>query len=112
MAPSMVRLTVALIASAHSAQELLDAFRFLMVSTRLEHGCLGCSAWVDGELTVRYVEEWATEADMRRRVRSGAFVSLLAVMESAQTAPDVQFDFVTTTRGIDYVAEVRGGKVS
>ena len=81
--------------------------RFLASSsTRLEPGCLGCSAWLDPDATVRYVEEWATEADMRRRVRSERFTSLLAVIESAQE-PLVQFDFVTMTRGLDYVAEVR-----
>ena len=105
----MVRLTVALnAASARSAQSLLDALRFLVLSTRLEPECLGCSAWSDPDLTVRYVEEWSTEADMRRRVRSEPFTSLLAVVESVQE-PVVQFDFVTTTRGLDYVAEVRDG---
>ena len=90
-----------------SAQDLLEALRFLAVSARLEPGCLGCSAWVDPDSTVRYVEEWATEADMRRRVRSDGFTSLLAVVEAAQE-PQVQFDFVTKTRGLDYVDEVRG----
>ena len=104
----MVRLSVALDASStDAAQELLDALRFLVVGTRLEPGCLGCSAWTDPDWTVRYLEEWATEADMRRRVRSDRFTSLLAILESA-SAPQVQFDFVTTTRGLDYVAQVRG----
>ena len=55
---------------------------------------------------MRYAEEWATEADMRRRVRSDGFTAVLAVVEAAQE-PLVQFDFVTTTRGLDYVEEVR-----
>ena len=29
-------------------------------------------------------------------------------MEHARDTPQVQFDFVTTTRGLDFVAEVRG----
>jgi quinol monooxygenase YgiN len=103
----MVRLTVAVTATtARSAQDLLDAFRFLVMGTRIESGCLGCSAWADPDATVRYVEEWLTEADMRRRVRSDDFTSLLSIVESAGD-PHVQFDFVTSTRGIDYVAEVR-----
>jgi hypothetical protein len=61
---------------------------------------------VDPDATVRHVEEWATEADMRRRVRSEPFTSLLAVVESVRE-PQVQFDFVTASRGLDYVAEVR-----
>jgi hypothetical protein len=103
----MVRLTVALPASARGAPALLEALRFISMSTQLEEGCLGCSMWADPDSTVHYVEEWATEADMRRRVCSDRFTSLLGVMESAQEPPRVQFDFVTTTRGLDYVAEVR-----
>jgi quinol monooxygenase YgiN len=105
----MVRLTVALNpTSSRVAQDFLDAFRFLVLGTRLESGCLGCSTWTDPDATVRYVEEWLTEADMRRRVRSEGFTSLLSIVESARD-PRVQFDFVTTTRGLDYVEEVRNG---
>jgi quinol monooxygenase YgiN len=104
----VVRLTVALGASSsRAAQELLDALRFLAVGARLEPGCVACSSWIDPDSTVRYLEEWASEADLRRRVCSASFTSLLAVLESAQ-GPVVRFDFVSESRGLDYVAEVRG----
>ena len=103
----MVRLNVAIRASARSTQDLLEAFRFLIVGTRLEPGCLGCWAWTDPDATVHYVEEWATDADTVRHVRSSRFTSLLAILESAHEPPRVQFDFVAATRGLDYVAEVR-----
>ena len=103
----MVHLSVALTASsARCAQDLLDALRFLVLGTRVEPGCLGCSAWTDPDLTVRYAENWETEADMRRRVQSDKFRALLSVVEAGQE-PRVQFDFVATSRGLDYVAEVR-----
>jgi quinol monooxygenase YgiN len=103
----MVRLTVAFTASsARSAQENLEALRYLVPATRLMPGCVGCSAWSEPDLTVRYVEEWATEADMRHRVRSDQFTLLLGIIEGARD-PRVQFDFVVSTRGLDYVAEVR-----
>jgi quinol monooxygenase YgiN len=103
----MVRLTVHLDApSTRAAQELLDAVRFLLPGARLEPGCLGCTAWMDPDHSVHYTEEWKTEADLRGRVRSDAFTSLLAVLEYARE-PRVQFDFVSSTRGLDYVAEVR-----
>jgi len=104
----MVRLNVGLGAdSVESVENLLEALRFLIAATRLESGCLGCSAWVESDSTVRYLEEWETEADVRRRVRSPRFTSLLAVIESADHLPHVRFDFITTTRAIDYVAEIR-----
>jgi len=103
----MIRLSVALQVSPRYVEDLLKAFRFLMLATRLESGCLGCTVWADPDSTVRYEEEWATEADIRRRIQSERFTSILSVIEAAQTPPRVQFDFVTTTRGLDYVAEVR-----
>lgn len=106
----MVKLNVTLRAtSARDAFELLETLRFLMASTRLEPGCLDCSAWTERDSSVHYGESWATEADARRRVRSTGFTSLLGVMECASAPPLVRFDFVAQTRGLDFVAEVRGG---
>jgi len=103
----MVRLTVALKAPAQREQDLVSALRFLRVGTLLEAGCLRCFAWVDSDGAVQYVEEWATDEDLRRHVRSERFTSLLAVVESATEQPHVQFDFISATRGLDYAAEIR-----
>ena len=103
----MVRLIVALhAASPRAAQSLLEALRFLQLSTRFDPGCIECSAAEEPDGTVRYTELWATEPDIRRRICSDQFTSLLSVLESAREAT-VQFDFVTSIRGLDYVAEVR-----
>lgn len=103
----VVRFTVTLSASAKDAKGLVEALRFLMMSTRPERGCLGCYVWTEPDSSVHYVEEWSNEEDMRRRVGSDRFTSVLALLESAREAPHVQFDFVSSTRGLDYVAEVR-----
>jgi quinol monooxygenase YgiN len=109
----MVRLTIVLSAgSGPCAENLLDAFRFLIASTRLERGCRGCSTWAEHDSTVHYLEEWETETDMQRRIRSLGFTSLLSIMESAQGEPHMQFDFVRASRGIDYVTEIRGAAPS
>lgn len=83
--------------------------RLLASPIRIEPGCLGCRVWTEDsdESTVRYVEEWETEDAMRERVRSERFTRLLEVLESAPSPPRIQFDFVTETRGLDYVAEAR-----
>lgn len=105
----MVRLSVGLSAdSGESVGNLLEALHFIIGATRFEPGCLGCSAWAESDSTVHYFEEWETEADMRRRIRSPRFTSLLAVMESTKEQPHVQFDFVSAMRAMDYVAEIRG----
>lgn len=106
----MVRMNVALrTASPRDALEILETLRFLMPRTRLEPGCQECTAWADRDATVHYGEGWATEADARRRVRSEDFTSILSVMECASEPPRIQFDFVSLTRGLDFVEEVRSG---
>jgi quinol monooxygenase YgiN len=104
----VVRLSIVFTASSgRAAQELLDVLRFLEPATRLESGCLQCCNWIDMDPTVHHMEDWASEADLRHRVRSEDFTPLLEMVEAAQEAR-VQFDFVAATRGLDYVAEVRG----
>jgi quinol monooxygenase YgiN len=107
----VVRLAIALTAPASGPDQLVHALRVLAWPTRIEPGCLGCRVWAEesDQRTVRYVEEWATEGAMRLRVRSRRFTQLLEVLESAPAPPIVQFDFVTETRGLDYVTEARSG---
>jgi hypothetical protein len=107
MAAGMVRLSMSLsAASTRAADDLLEGLQYLLRRTRLETGCAGCNAWVDADGVVHYVEDWTEEADIRRRVLSHSFTSVLTVAEAAQQF-DVQFQFVTATRGLDYVNEVR-----
>ena len=103
----MVRLKVRLnAASARDAERLVEGLQFQMPGTHFDAGCLGCTTSVGPDSTVHYVEEWMTEADIRRRVLADRFTLLLAVVEAAEHA-DVQFDFVNETRGLDYVLEIR-----
>jgi quinol monooxygenase YgiN len=108
----MLRLNVTLsAASPLNAENLLEGLQYQAPGTRLEQGCLGCGAWLAADATVRYSEDWATEEDLRRRVQSERFTSLLAVVEAAADA-QVQFDFVNQTRGLDYVVELREGSAT
>jgi len=102
-----VRLKLALAARPETADRMVEALRFLMIRTRFDAGCITCTVWTDQDSTVHYIEEWATEADMRRRVRSEEFTSLLAVVELSREPPQVQFDFGASTPGLDYIEEIR-----
>jgi quinol monooxygenase YgiN len=106
----VVRLTVVLVGSGRGVQRLEQALRSLMIPTQLKPGCVDCSTWVNPDSSVHYEETWTTEAHMRDRVASEAFTRLLAVMEASEEPPRVQFDFVTSTRGLDYVEEIRAGR--
>ena len=108
----MVRLNVVLSArTAREVDDLLAAMRFVVAETLQQEGCSVCSAWAEPNQTVHYDASWVTEAQLRRHVQSPLFTSLLAVVESTGTQPRLQFDFVSHSRGLEYVAEVRGERL-
>lgn len=104
----MIRVSVVIRTWASIEQNLLDALRYLRIGTQLEPGCLRCCVWSEPDASIHYMEEWETEEDLARHVRSQRFTSLLGVLESAPEQPQVTFDFVTATRGLEYAAELRG----
>ena len=103
----MIRLTVTIKAFASVEPSLMEALRYIKNGTQLEPGCLRCFVWTEPDAIIHYVAEWETEASLARHVRSSRFTSLLGVLESAPEQPQVRFDFVTATRGLEYAAELR-----
>jgi quinol monooxygenase YgiN len=103
----VIRLTVTIKTWASIEQNLLDALRYLRVGTQLESGCLRCCVWSEPDSSIHYMEEWEAEGDLARHVRSPRFTSLLAVLESAPEHPQVRFDFISASRGLEYAAELR-----
>jgi quinol monooxygenase YgiN len=85
------------------------ALHSLASDIRNTRGCIGCSVATDigNRGTVRYTEEWLTEEDLRRHVRSDLFAQIVTLMEDAAQPPRIEFTLVHETRGLDFVEEVR-----
>ena len=81
----------------------------MMVATRAEPGCAGCSVSTDmgAQVVIQYVEDWKTEDDLKRQLRSDRFGVLAELMELASERPLIEFSLAGMTRGLDYVEEVR-----
>ncbi len=104
-----VRMIVCWLTPIGQAHRITMALHSMMDDTRALHGCVGCSVStrIRDQGVVRYVEEWQTEEDLRRRVRSSAFTGLAALMEYAMKPPRVEFALPGGTRGLDFVEEVQ-----
>lgn len=104
-----VRMTICWFTSIGQAHRITMALHSLIDETRALRGCVGCfvSTRIRDRGTVRYVEEWQSEEDLRRRVRSSAFTDLGALMECAPRSPRVEFALPGGTRGLDFVEEVQ-----
>jgi len=85
------------------------ALHSLVAEVRTEHGWLGCSVSADitNLATVCYVEKWQTEEDLRRRLQSDAFFHFVALIESSNQPPRVEFMLPHEVRGLDFAEEAR-----
>jgi quinol monooxygenase YgiN len=105
----MIHASVTIIARAEQRECLRRALRALLSPTRVEPGCLSCHLYEDVEQpdALTLVEEWATPADVDRRLRSDSYRQLLQLMESSQRPPEVLFRVIADTRGLEAVQEAR-----
>jgi len=83
-----------------------------MPSIRGEVGCLGCSLSIDmrKRAVLQYIEEWRTEDDLTRNLRSDKFAALAELMERASEYPSIEFVLSGSTRGAEYAEEIRGSR--
>jgi quinol monooxygenase YgiN len=90
--------------------EMVQALRVVLRAARAEKGFIdgGLSLEADAPDTIRYEERWQAEEDFEDQLRSPRYARLLALMESALEHPGLEFHFISQTRGLEYVAAVRG----
>jgi hypothetical protein len=88
---------------------MVQALNEVMFRAKLERGCVGC--WLGAEtgkpLSLHYVERWSAAGEFESQLRSPRFGMLLAIMETAPTAPSLEVRTVSDPRGLDYIRAVR-----
>jgi quinol monooxygenase YgiN len=109
MVRSPIRMSVQLAVRPEQANLVSSALNSVMIATRREPGCVSCSLATElhEHVTLRLVEEWATQDALDRYIRSERFVTLASLMESATEEPLVEFTLPREVRGLDYAHEVR-----
>ena len=64
------------------------------------------------QAVICYTEEWKTEDDLKRQLRSDRFSVLVELMEHSSEVPTIEFALTDSTRGIEYAEEIRNLKQS
>jgi quinol monooxygenase YgiN len=110
MEAARVRMMVKWSVLPGESKPIVSVLQGLMISTRAEPGCLGCSLSTDvsNGVVIHYTEEWSTEEDLNRQLRSDNFGVLAELMERASEHPSIEFALTRSIRGLDYAQEIRG----
>lgn len=108
MITSTIRITV----SDSLNSEIVRLLRSLIEPTRVETGCISCGLYKDlhdpGILI--WVEDWDTQDDLERHLRSPQYTKVLAALDMSDAQPELRFDTVVETKGMQLIAEARGVK--
>ena len=96
--------------------EILEVFRAIQGPAKAQPGCLACHIYEEqgSEPAVVLVERWESQAALEAHLRSEAYRRVLGAVELSGSAPEIQFDYVSATDGIELIERSRmpGGKTA
>jgi len=100
--------TLRLIIRPERRHDFLAAIRGMLEPARVERGCLSCHFYKDVENRSAFVlmEEWETQQDLERHLRTDNQRRLLVLMDLLRTKPEFRFETVSDTAGLDLIENV------
>ena len=106
----MITSTIRITTSENRGSELIGLLRSLIEPTRVETGCISCGLYKDlhDPNSIIWVEEWNTQDDLERHLRSRQYKKILAAFDMSCSQPDMRFNTVIETKGMQLIAEARG----
>jgi len=110
----MIQATVKVDLSPQKIDEALQILRSIIERIRAEAGCISCSVYQDteDEQIIVLDEKWRSDEDLQRHLRSEEYKKVLLVMEMARTPPDIRFETITSTSGVETIEKARKNKTN
>jgi quinol monooxygenase YgiN len=89
--------------------EALKILNSVVEQCMAEPGCLSCNIYDDvQEKNVLMLREvWRSEEDLDRHLRSDEYRNLLLVLEMAIKEPEISFDTISSSTGIETIERAR-----
>jgi quinol monooxygenase YgiN len=105
----MIVCTIVLTLSETDRRKVVSSLLPMVGSTRVQPGCRVCSLLsdVDDPRTLVLWQEWDSQKNLDRHLRSADYRLVLAAMELSQEPPLMNFNTVKTRSGLEMVEAVR-----
>lgn len=105
----MVTCTLRILASPERRGEILHTIRSVLGPTEVQPGCISCRVLQDADdpNALTLIEEWESQTDLDRHLRSCEYDRILAVMDMACEPPEMKLSTASNTSGIEAVRAAR-----
>lgn len=106
----MILATIRMNIPPKKQHEALVILRSVAEQCKAYSGCLGCHIYgdVQEDNVLMFEEVWRNEDDMAQHLRSEKYHDLLLVIEMALKQPEVRFNTISTSTGMETIEKVRG----
>jgi quinol monooxygenase YgiN len=103
-----ILVTLRMIVQPERRSDLLETLRGMLEPARVERGCLSYRLYEDVEDRNAFVllEEWKTQKDIEKHIRTDSQRQLLALMDLMSEQPELRFDTVSKTAGMDLIKNI------
>jgi quinol monooxygenase YgiN len=110
MEEPMIQATIRMLIPPQKRHEALRILRSVAEPCRDYPGCLACHVYGDlEEKNLLMLEEfWRSEEDLELHLRSDEYRNLLLVLEMATKQPEIRFDTISNSAGIEAIEKARG----
>lgn len=110
----MILATVRMTLPSQKRDEALKILRSAVEQCKVWPGCINCRVYGDlQEDNVLMLEGmWRSAEELEGHLRSDEYRNLLLVMEMALKEPEVRFDTISSSTGLETVQRVRSGLVT
>jgi len=100
--------TLKMVVQPERRRDLLKAIRGMLEPARVERGCLSYRLYEDVEdrNTLVLVEEWETQKDLENHIHTENHRRLFALMDLLSEQPELRFNTVSHTAGMDLIENV------
>lgn len=108
----MIQASLSMDFTAENVDSALLTLRSLVERIRAEAGCISCSVYVDTEMENRIIfsQKWRSDEALQRHLRSEEYQQVLLIMEMATTRPEIRFDTISETSGVEVIEKARTTK--
>lgn len=105
MIQARIRMTI----PPEKSEEVLTILGWVVELCRDDPGCLGCHLYGDlREKNVLVLEQvWRTQENLDQHLRSEEFRNLLLVLDLSVDQPEIRFDTISDSAGIEAIAKAR-----
>jgi quinol monooxygenase YgiN len=109
----MIHSTIRIALAPEKLAEVVGILRAMAERTRADPGCLACHVYQDvQDARVLMLEElWKTPADLTRHLRGEQYRKVLLVMEMAGEPPEVRFNAISHSTGVETIEQARLGRL-